>query len=103
MDVIAHLVKHHPKLIVGAGTVLDVETASSARMPERTSSPLRDSIATLSPSRRARPWFHARRIDANRDRCCVRAGADFAKVFPAVQVGGDGTCARSIVRCRKFR
>ena len=27
MDVIAHLVKHHPKLIVGAGTVLDVETA----------------------------------------------------------------------------
>jgi len=27
MDVIAHLAKHHPKLIVGAGTVLDVETA----------------------------------------------------------------------------
>src|SRR4029077_18152999 len=27
MEVIAHLVKHHPKMIVGAGTVLDVDTA----------------------------------------------------------------------------
>src|SRR5215470_8823280 len=27
LDMIAHLIKHHPKMVVGAGTVLDVETA----------------------------------------------------------------------------
>ena len=27
VDLISHLVQHHPKMVVGAGTVLDTETA----------------------------------------------------------------------------
>src|SRR5229473_4952472 len=87
----AHLVKHHPKLIVGAGTVLDVETArqcADAGAHFLTAPGFDCDIATfaaehdmvsmpgaLTPTEVVTAW---------------RAGADFVKVFPAVQVGGDG-------------
>src|SRR6201981_946508 len=91
MDVIAHLVKHHPKLIVGAGTVLDVETArhcADAGAHFLTAPGFDCDIVTfaaehdvvsmpgaLTPTEVVTAW---------------RAGADFVKVFPALQVGGDG-------------
>jgi 2-dehydro-3-deoxyphosphogluconate aldolase/(4S)-4-hydroxy-2-oxoglutarate aldolase len=91
MDVIAHLVKHHAKLIVGAGTVLDVETArqcADAGAHFLTAPGFDCDIVTfaaehdivsmpgaLTPTEVVAAW---------------RAGADFVKVFPAVQVGGDG-------------
>jgi 2-dehydro-3-deoxyphosphogluconate aldolase/(4S)-4-hydroxy-2-oxoglutarate aldolase len=90
MQVIEHLVKHHPKMIVGAGTVLNVETARKcmdvgahfltapgfdcdivefAAKHEVVTMP-----GALTPTEVVTAW---------------RSGADFVKVFPCAQVGGD--------------
>jgi 2-dehydro-3-deoxyphosphogluconate aldolase/(4S)-4-hydroxy-2-oxoglutarate aldolase len=85
MDVIAHLVKHHPKMLVGAGTVLDVETArqcADAGAHFLTAPGFDCDIVTfaaehdivsmpgaLTPTEVVTAW---------------RAGADFVKVFPAL-------------------
>src|SRR5215467_1286743 len=98
MEVIAHLVKHHPKMIVGAGTVLDVETArkcADAGAHFLTAPGFdcdivafaagRDIVAmpgALTPTEVVTAW---------------RAGADFVKVFPAAQVGGE-TYVRALNR-----
>jgi len=90
MDVIAHLVKHHPNMIVGAGTVLDLETArhcADAGAHFLTAPGLdceiiafaakQDIVAlpgALTPTEVVTAW---------------RAGADFVKLFPCAQVGGD--------------
>ena len=90
MDVIAHLAKHHTKMVVGAGTVLDVETAKQcvAAGAHFITSPgfdcdivayaaKSDVVAlpgALTPTEVITAW---------------RAGADFVKVFPCAQVGGD--------------
>lgn len=90
MEVIAHLVKHHPKMIVGAGTVLDVDTAEKCAAAGAhfltapgfdcdivTFAAEHDVVAmpgALTPTEVITAW---------------RAGADFVKVFPAVQVGGS--------------
>jgi len=90
MEVIAHLVKHHPKMIVGAGTVLDLETAKKCADAGAhfltapgfdcdiiSFAVQRDIVAmpgALTPTEVVTAW---------------RAGADFVKVFPAAQVGGD--------------
>lgn len=90
MEVIAHLVKHHPKMIVGAGTVLDLETAKRCldagahflTAPsydlEIISFALKNDLAVLpgalTPTEVVTAW---------------KAGADFIKLFPVAQVGGD--------------
>jgi 2-dehydro-3-deoxyphosphogluconate aldolase / (4S)-4-hydroxy-2-oxoglutarate aldolase len=90
MEVIAHLVKHHTKMIVGAGTVLDLDTAKKCvdagahflTAPgfdgEIISFAAKQDVAVLpgalTPTEVITAW---------------RAGADLVKVFPAVQVGGD--------------
>jgi 2-dehydro-3-deoxyphosphogluconate aldolase/(4S)-4-hydroxy-2-oxoglutarate aldolase len=90
MDVIAHLVKHHPKMVVGAGTVLDLETArhcAEAGAHFLTAPGLdceiiafaakQDIVAlpgALTPTEVVNAW---------------RAGADFVKVFPCAQVRGN--------------
>ena len=90
VDLISHLVHHHPKMVVGAGTVLDTETArrcvdagaSFLTAPEFYLEVLefavRENVAVvpgaLTPTEVAAAW---------------RAGADFVKVFPCAQVGGD--------------
>jgi 2-dehydro-3-deoxyphosphogluconate aldolase/(4S)-4-hydroxy-2-oxoglutarate aldolase len=90
MEVIAHLVKHHPKMIVGAGTVLDLETAKKCADAgahfltapgfdcDITSFAVQQDIVAmpgaLTPTEVVTAW---------------RAGADFVKVFPAAQVGGE--------------
>lgn len=87
---IEHLVKHHPKMVVGAGTVLDLETARKcadagahfltapgydrdilnfAAKQEIVALP-----GALTPTEVVTAW---------------RAGADFVKVFPCGQVGAD--------------
>jgi len=90
MEVIAHLVKHHPKMIVGAGTVLDLETARKCV----------DAGAHFLTA----PGFDCDIVAfaANHDLAAVpgaltptevltawRAGADFVKVFPVVTAGGE--------------
>ena len=90
MEVIAHLVKHHPKLVVGAGTVLDVETAKRCVgagahfltapgfdcdiVAFAANSDIAVLPGALTPTEVVTAW---------------RAGADFVKLFPVAQVGGD--------------
>jgi 2-dehydro-3-deoxyphosphogluconate aldolase/(4S)-4-hydroxy-2-oxoglutarate aldolase len=90
LDVITHLVKYHPDMIVGAGTVLNTETARQclAAGAAFLSSPgfkldlvefaAKENVAVLpgalTPTEVVAAW---------------EAGSDFVKVFPCAQVGGD--------------
>jgi 2-dehydro-3-deoxyphosphogluconate aldolase/(4S)-4-hydroxy-2-oxoglutarate aldolase len=90
LEVITHLVRHVPDMIVGAGSVLDTETAracldAGARFLTSTGLDL-DVVAlarkqnvvcfpgALTPTEIVTAW---------------KAGADYVKVFPCSQVGGD--------------
>ena len=90
LDVIAHLVEHHPKMVVGAGTVLDTEAAHKCL----------DSGAHFITA----PGFDCDIVNfAAKHNLVVipgaltptevvtawRSGADFVKVFPCGQVGDD--------------
>jgi len=87
---IEHLVKHHPNLLVGAGTVLDTETARRCV----------DAGASFITA----PGFDSNIVDfaAKQDVCVLpgaltptevvtawRAGGDLVKIFPCAPVGGD--------------
>jgi len=90
LDVIAELVKHHPDVIVGAGTVMDVELAKrclDAGAQFITSPALELSVVefvvkqdvvvfpgVLTPTEIMLAW---------------KAGSDLVKIFPCAQVGGE--------------
>jgi 2-dehydro-3-deoxyphosphogluconate aldolase/(4S)-4-hydroxy-2-oxoglutarate aldolase len=90
VQVIAQLTRNYPDFIVGAGTVLDVETAqrcldagakfitSTGLVPEVLELTLKHEIVAipgaLTPSEVIAAW---------------KAGGDFVKVFPCAQLGGD--------------
>jgi 2-dehydro-3-deoxyphosphogluconate aldolase / (4S)-4-hydroxy-2-oxoglutarate aldolase len=90
VELISHLVRFHPKVIVGAGTVLDEETARRCVDAGASflTSPgfdagvmefaVKENLAmlpgALTPTEVIAAW---------------KAGADFVKVFPCAQVGGD--------------
>jgi 2-dehydro-3-deoxyphosphogluconate aldolase/(4S)-4-hydroxy-2-oxoglutarate aldolase len=90
VNLIAHLAGHHKKMVVGAGTVLDLETArrcvdagASFLTAPSLDPALVEFAAThdvaalpgaLTPTEVVMAW---------------KAGADFVKVFPCSQVGGD--------------
>jgi 2-dehydro-3-deoxyphosphogluconate aldolase/(4S)-4-hydroxy-2-oxoglutarate aldolase len=90
IDLISHMVRYHPGMLVGAGTVLDVETARrcvEAGAHFITSPGLDLKIAeycaqqnigilpgALTPTEVITAW---------------KAGCDLVKVFPCAQVGGD--------------
>ncbi|HZW91892.1 MAG TPA: bifunctional 4-hydroxy-2-oxoglutarate aldolase/2-dehydro-3-deoxy-phosphogluconate aldolase [Candidatus Eremiobacteraceae bacterium] len=90
VDLISHLVHFHPKMMVGAGTVLDLQTArqcvdAGAHFltapgfdPAIVEFAVKQNIAVLpgalTPTEVIAAW---------------RAGGDFVKVFPCAQVGGD--------------
>ena len=90
IDVISKLSHKHPDIIVGAGTVLDVETAqqcvdagarfltSPGLVPEVLEYALKNDVVAipgaLTPSEVIVAW---------------KAGADFVKIFPCAQMGGD--------------
>jgi 2-dehydro-3-deoxyphosphogluconate aldolase / (4S)-4-hydroxy-2-oxoglutarate aldolase len=90
MDLISHLIRFHPKVMVGAGTVLDIETARQCigagahfitapgfdrEIVEFTA---KQNVAVLpgaqTPTEVLTAW---------------RAGGDFVKVFPCALVGGE--------------
>lgn len=91
IDVISHLVRFHPKMLVGAGTVLNAETArqcvgagagflsASGFKAAVVEFAVKEGIAVLpgalTPTEIVTAW---------------EAGADFVKVFPCSQVGCDG-------------
>ena len=90
IDVIAQLTRNYPEFIVGAGTVLDTETAqrcidagarfitSPGLIPDVLKFTLeKEAVAipgAMTPSEVIAAW---------------KAGADFVKIFPCAQVGGD--------------
>jgi 2-dehydro-3-deoxyphosphogluconate aldolase/(4S)-4-hydroxy-2-oxoglutarate aldolase len=90
VEVIAQLTQNYPKFIVGAGTVLDTEMAqrcldagaqfitSPGLVPDVLEFALKHDVVAipgaLTPSEVIAAW---------------RAGADFVKIFPCAQVGGD--------------
>ena len=89
IDVIAHLVKTLPDMVVGAGTVLDVETArrcldagasfltSTGLVPEVVEFALRHDVVVfpgaMTPSEVIAAW---------------KTGPDFVKIFPCGPLGG---------------
>jgi 2-dehydro-3-deoxyphosphogluconate aldolase/(4S)-4-hydroxy-2-oxoglutarate aldolase len=90
VELISHLARHDPNTLVGAGTVLDVETArrcldagasfltAPELYPEVVEFAVKRNVAVLpgalTPTEVAAAW---------------RSGADFVKVFPCMLVGGD--------------
>jgi 2-dehydro-3-deoxyphosphogluconate aldolase / (4S)-4-hydroxy-2-oxoglutarate aldolase len=90
INVIAQLTQNYPKFIVGAGTVLDIETAkrcvdAGARfitnpglIPDVLEFALKSDVVAipgaLTPSEVIAAW---------------KEGADFVKIFPCAQLGGD--------------
>src|SRR5579863_145671 len=90
VELISHLVHHHPKIVVGAGTILDVEMAgkcldagasfltSPAFDIEIMKFAIKENVAVfpgaMTPTEVVAAW---------------KAGADFVKVFPCEEVGGD--------------
>ena len=90
LELISHLVHSHPGIVVGAGTVLDTETArrcvdaGAVFLTAPSFNPAIVEFATkekivvlpgaLTPTEVVAAWS---------------AGADFVKVFPCAQVGGD--------------
>jgi 2-dehydro-3-deoxyphosphogluconate aldolase/(4S)-4-hydroxy-2-oxoglutarate aldolase len=90
VELITQLARNYPDLIVGAGTVLDVETAqrcldagarfitSPGLVPDVMEVAARNGTVTipgaLTPSEVIAAW---------------RSGADFVKIFPCSQMGGD--------------
>ena len=90
VSLISHLVRYHQSMVVGAGTVLDTETARQCV----------DAGASFLTA----PGFDPALVEfaAKEDRAVLpgaltpteivmawREGADFVKVFPCAQVGGD--------------
>jgi 2-dehydro-3-deoxyphosphogluconate aldolase / (4S)-4-hydroxy-2-oxoglutarate aldolase len=90
IDVITKLARHFPDMVVGAGTVLDVETAkrcidagarfitSPGLVPDVVEAVLKSKVVlipgALTPSEVIAAW---------------QAGADFVKIFPCALMGGD--------------
>jgi 2-dehydro-3-deoxyphosphogluconate aldolase/(4S)-4-hydroxy-2-oxoglutarate aldolase len=90
INVITQLTRNYPDFVVGAGTVLDTETArrcvdagarfitSPGLIPDVMEFTLKSELVAmpgaLTPSEVITAW---------------KAGADFVKIFPCAQVGGD--------------
>lgn len=88
-ELIGHLLKKHPHMVVGAGTVLDVETAracldAGARF---ITSPGLD-LGTVEFVAKQGVAMLPGALTPSEIMLAVKAGADFVKIFPAAQVGG---------------
>lgn len=88
-ELIAHLVKKHPTMVVGAGTVLDLETAraclaAGARFITSPGLDLEVVEFTVKAGVIAMPGV----LTPSEVIAATKAGADFVKIFPCSQVGG---------------
>jgi len=88
-ELIARLVKKHPHMIVGAGTVLDLETARAclAAGARFITSPGLD-LEIVEFSVKAGVIVMPGVLTPSEIIAAVKAGADFVKIFPCSQVGG---------------
>jgi 2-dehydro-3-deoxyphosphogluconate aldolase/(4S)-4-hydroxy-2-oxoglutarate aldolase len=90
LELITHLVKHHPKMIVGAGTILDIEKARAcidAGASFLTSPSLNLNIIELAAKEEIAILPGA--LTPTEIVTAWQAGADFVKVFPCALHGGD--------------
>lgn len=90
IDVISHLVKSLPDVIVGAGTLLDLETALlcvDAGVRFLTSPGLDLEIVEFAAKEKM--CVMAGALTPTEVITAWKAGSDFVKVFPCAQVGGD--------------
>jgi 2-dehydro-3-deoxyphosphogluconate aldolase / (4S)-4-hydroxy-2-oxoglutarate aldolase len=88
-ELIAHLIKKHPRMLVGAGTVLDLETAracldAGAKFISSPGLDLEIVEFTVKSGVIAMPGA----LTPSEIMAAVKAGADFVKIFPCAQVGG---------------
>ena len=88
-DLITYLLKKHPDMVVGAGTVLDIETAraclhAGARF---ITSPGLD-LATVEFVAQQDIAVLPGALTPSEVMAAVKAGADFVKIFPCAQIGG---------------
>ncbi|HVW86835.1 MAG TPA: bifunctional 4-hydroxy-2-oxoglutarate aldolase/2-dehydro-3-deoxy-phosphogluconate aldolase [Bryobacteraceae bacterium] len=90
-EVIAELVRVNPDAAVGAGTVLDVDTAQrclKAGASFLTSAGL--DLETLTFAEKNKVLVIPGALTPTEIMAAHKAGADFVKVFPCAQVGGPG-------------
>jgi 2-dehydro-3-deoxyphosphogluconate aldolase/(4S)-4-hydroxy-2-oxoglutarate aldolase len=90
IEVISHLVKNLPHVIVGAGTVLDIETArlcAEAGVQFLTCPGLDLGIVEFAATRNLTMMAGA--LTPTEIVTAYKAGSNFVKVFPCAQVGGD--------------
>jgi 2-dehydro-3-deoxyphosphogluconate aldolase/(4S)-4-hydroxy-2-oxoglutarate aldolase len=90
IDLISHLVRFHPKMLVGAGTILDTEMARKcvdAGAGFLTSPGL--DLAIIEFAAKKDIAILAGALTPTEVISAWRAGSDFVKVFPCAQVGGD--------------
>jgi 2-dehydro-3-deoxyphosphogluconate aldolase/(4S)-4-hydroxy-2-oxoglutarate aldolase len=91
IEVISELVRHSPKTIVGAGTVLDTDTARrcvDAGVQFLTSTGLDLSIVEFAQERDLVVIPGA--LTPTEVIMAWKAGSDFIKIFPCSQIGGAG-------------
>jgi 2-dehydro-3-deoxyphosphogluconate aldolase/(4S)-4-hydroxy-2-oxoglutarate aldolase len=88
-ELIAHLVKKHPHMVVGAGTVLDLGTARAclAAGAKFITSPGLD-LEVVEFAVQAGVVVIPGVLTPSEIIAAVKAGADFVKIFPCSQVGG---------------
>jgi 2-dehydro-3-deoxyphosphogluconate aldolase / (4S)-4-hydroxy-2-oxoglutarate aldolase len=88
-DLIAQLVKKHSRMIVGAGTVLDIETARAclAVGARFITSPGLD-LDVVEFCSKAGVVVMPGVLTPSEVMAAVKTGADFVKIFPCSQVGG---------------
>jgi 2-dehydro-3-deoxyphosphogluconate aldolase / (4S)-4-hydroxy-2-oxoglutarate aldolase len=88
-ELIAHLVKKHPHMVVGAGTVLDLETARAclAAGAKFITSPGLD-LEIVAFAVQAGVVVIPGVLTPSEIIAAVKAQADFVKIFPRTQVGG---------------
>jgi len=86
---IAHLVKKHPRMVVGAGTVLDLETARAclAAGAKFITSPGLD-LEIVEFAVKEGVTVMPGVLTPSEIISAVKAGADFVKIFPCSQLGG---------------
>jgi 2-dehydro-3-deoxyphosphogluconate aldolase / (4S)-4-hydroxy-2-oxoglutarate aldolase len=90
IDLIAGLVRDFPEMVVGAGTVLDLDTARrclDAGAMFLTSTGLELSVVELAVKENAVTLPGA--LTPTEIITAWKAGADFVKVFPCAQLGGE--------------
>jgi 2-dehydro-3-deoxyphosphogluconate aldolase/(4S)-4-hydroxy-2-oxoglutarate aldolase len=90
IEVISDLARNSPELIVGAGTLFDVETARRCLDAGATflTSPGLD-LAIVEFARKENIVVLAGALTPTEVTTAWKAGADFVKIFPCSQVGGE--------------